>query len=146
MQYGGERKYVSNELKDLIVLGQEAQKTFKDVEKRANVLFGDTSGSKGPKEGDKKTEAGKDFIFKGGKWELIPVSETPAQRKKREDAEKKAKQEQEKLNEDYDKSKIENLKQLQQEELDLLRSKTEDKIELLKIEYKEALRIIERIS
>lgn len=76
-QYQG--KYdPKNRLKDLITEGVLAKKTFEDVNKEAELLFGEspTKPTNQLKDGDTKTEGGVDYIYKGGKWVVIPKTQT----------------------------------------------------------------------
>lgn len=139
---GTEMYYISNELKSLIENGKEAKRIFNDVNKQAMLMFGNNPTSKTNNEGDKKTENGIDYVFRNGKWEVVKVQETPAQKKKREDAERKEKVEADRKIADYEKAKQEALKNLNAEELALLRSKTSDKKALIEIDYQETLKAI----
>lgn len=86
--YGAE--IVTNQLQNIIDKSKQAKSSYQSVIDEAYKYLGGTSTKSGPKEGDKKTDAGVDYEFKSGKWVEIRPSETPAQRKARLAAEKKA--------------------------------------------------------
>lgn len=92
-QFGGTTSYTKNSLKELMNLAVEAKKTFADINKEAEMLFGESPTKKPSnklKEGDTKSEGGVDYVYKGGKWQVIPKTPT------KEEAEKAKKTAQEK--------------------------------------------------
>lgn len=90
--FGTYTSYTANNMKVLISEGVRAKKTFEDINKEAELLFGEspTKPANQLKDGDTKTEGGVDYVYKGGKWEVVPKTKT------KEEADKAKKSAQEK--------------------------------------------------